>query len=121
GKRRATRRWRARIDPPTGYAHDGPIDMVSLIDQALSGSAVWGKSCQCQGRTLGLVLEPRTGQAAQGALLAAVVVESATESDALSTALLVGGSAAHEKISQLRPNIRTLLVKESSGGVEVET
>jgi thiamine biosynthesis lipoprotein ApbE len=56
------------------------------------------------------VLDPRTGQPVANAVMAAVVLPSATETDALSTALLVVGAEGHEKIARLRPSMRTLVV-----------
>jgi thiamine biosynthesis lipoprotein ApbE len=43
------------------------------------------------------------------------VLPSATETDALSTALLTLGPDAHEKFAKLRSGMRTLLVTESAG------
>ena len=90
---------------------------VPLQDEALSVSAVWGKSFQADGKTFGHVLDPRTGQPVRGSLLAAVTLPSATETDALSTALLTLGAQGHEQIARLRSGMRTLLVVES-GSVE---
>src|SRR5436190_10008477 len=56
-----------------------PIAIVELTDTSLSVSAVWGKSYTIGGKTYGHVLEPRTGRPIQRALLAAVVLPSATE------------------------------------------
>jgi thiamine biosynthesis lipoprotein len=67
------------------------LDTIPLRDEALSVSAVWGKSFKAEERTFGHVLDPRSGQPVAGTLLAAVVLPSATETDALSTALLVLG------------------------------
>ena len=76
----------------------------------MSVSAVSGKSFQAGGKTYGHVLDPRTGESAEGALLAAVALPSATETDALSTALLTAGLAGHDTIANLRTGMRTLVV-----------
>jgi thiamine biosynthesis lipoprotein len=103
--------WKAAIESPSG---DGAspqwLATVPLQDEALSVSAVWGKCFEHEGKTFGHVLDPRAGQPVSNAVLAAVVLPSATETDALSTALLVAGPEGHEKIAQLRPRIRTLVV-----------
>ena len=83
---------------------------VELRDEALSVSAVWGKAFVAKGQVLGHVLDPRTGAPAAGAVLAAVVLPSATETDALSTALLTVGTAGHRHIARLRAGMRTLVV-----------
>ena len=104
--------------PPA--ASPGLLAAVPLCDEAMSVSAVWGKSFQAEGRTFGHVLDPRTGQPVTGTVLAAVVLPSATETDALSTALLTLGPAGHDAIANLRPGMRTLLVIESAAGFRVE-
>ena len=48
--------------------------------------------------------------------MAACVLPSATETDALSTALLVGGVADWEKFIALRPAMRALVVGRSEDG-----
>ena len=65
-------------------------------------------------------IDPRTGWPANAAVLAAVASPSATESDALSTALITVGLAGHEAIARLRPNLRTLVVAQSDAGLQVE-
>ena len=86
----------------------------------MSVSGVWGNSFQMAGRTFGHIIDPRTGEPAEGTVLAAVVLPSATETDALSTALLTVGVAGHDAIAKLRPGMRTLVVSESGGQLRVE-
>jgi thiamine biosynthesis lipoprotein len=57
----------------------------------------------------------------RGAILAAVVLPSATETDALSTALLALGKDGHESLAKLRPGMRTLLVSGSAENYSVES
>src|ERR1043166_2711680 len=92
-----------------------PFATVGLKDESLSVSAVWGKCFREQGKTFGHILDPRTGLPAAAALLSAVVLPSATETDALSTALLTVGPEGHEEIARLRPGMRTLVVGEFVG------
>jgi len=98
----------------------GLLAAVPLCDEAMSVSAVWGKAFQAEGKTFGHVLDPRTGQPVTGSLLTALVLPSATETDALSTALLTLGANGHDQIAQLRPGMRTLLVTEAGGQFHVE-
>jgi len=49
-------------------------------------------------------------------VLAAVVLPSATETDALSTALLTLGPGGHDRIAALRPGMRTFLACGSPSG-----
>jgi FAD:protein FMN transferase len=82
--------WRVAIQHPT--QPDSHAATVILHDNALSVSAVHGKSFRAAVRVFGHVIDPRTGSPVEKTLLAAVVSPSATETDALSTALLVLGS-----------------------------
>lgn len=81
--------WRVAIPAPN--SDDAPLAVVPLRDESLSVSAEWGKAFEVGGTTYGHVLDPRLGRPVHGAVLAAVAGPSATESDALSTALLVEG------------------------------
>lgn len=94
-----------------------PLATVDLCDESLSVSAVWGKSFTANGRTFGHVIDPSVGEPVAGALMAACVLPSATETDALSTALLVGGTARWEKLSGLRPGLRALVVDRPHDGL----
>ena len=114
--------------PPIGERESAPsstpalLAVVPLMDSALSVSAVWGKSFSDGKITYGHILDPRTGAPANNAILAAVSIASATESDALSTALLTLGIPKFERVSSLQPQMRTLVVEQSAGnGLEVRT
>jgi FAD:protein FMN transferase len=122
--------WKVAVPPPDlaeqAIAHGGPrlssgsetgnlVAVLSLKDEALSVSAVWGKSFEAEGRVCGHVIDPRRGEPVRGALLAAVVLPSATESDALSTALLVEGPAGLERLARKWKGSRSLVV---TGGAE---
>lgn len=83
--------WNVAIrDPRTD---GGILETVPIKDgKALSVSGAHGKAFTGpDGRVMGHVLDPRTGQPAQAAVVAAVVASDATSADALSTALLVLG------------------------------
>lgn len=115
--------WKVAIERPPATAYHpqspaNPMDEdhrawpspVSLRDEALSVSAVWGRQFVSDGKMLGHVLDPRTGHPVDRARLAAVVLPSATEADALSTALLVLGKEGEGLLSAIRPGIRTVLL-----------
>jgi FAD:protein FMN transferase len=98
-----------------------PLTTLALKDEALSVSAVWGRCFEANGKVLGHVIDPRTGWPAAGAVLAAVVLPSATETDALSTALLTLGAEGHDKIAALHPDMRTFLVTRAGEEFRLET
>jgi thiamine biosynthesis lipoprotein len=97
-----------------------PLATVCLRDEALSVSAVWGRSFEAGGKTYGHIIDPRTGRPANAAVLAAVALPSATETDALSTALLTVGGEGHDPIARLRPGLRTLVVSAAADGWRVK-
>jgi thiamine biosynthesis lipoprotein len=96
------------------------IAVVPLKDESLSVSAVWGRCFQSGDKTFGHVIDPRTGEPANAALLSAVVLPSATETDALSTALLTLGSPGLRQITHLRPNTRCLVVSRPGEELKIE-
>jgi thiamine biosynthesis lipoprotein len=83
--------WPVAIHHP--LQADQHLAILLLRDRALSVSAVHGKSFVLDDLRYGHVLDPRIGRPVQGALLSAVLCPSATDSDALSTALLVRGES----------------------------
>jgi FAD:protein FMN transferase len=114
--------WKIAIETPSLVPDPSPtlLATVPLKEEAMSVSGVWGNSFQVGGRTFGHIIDPRTGEPAVGTVLAAVVLPSATETDALSTALLTVGAAGHYTIANLRPGMKTLVVSESGGELSVE-
>jgi FAD:protein FMN transferase len=114
--------WKIAIETPTPVPTTSPalLATVPLREEAMSVSGVWGNSFQVGNRTFGHIIDPRTGEPAVGTVLAAVVLPSATETDALSTALLTVGASGHHAIAELQPGMRTLVVSESGGKLRVE-
>ncbi|MCI0739900.1 MAG: FAD:protein FMN transferase, partial [Gemmataceae bacterium] len=109
--------WRVAVEAAPAKPEGDPelVEIVELRDAALSVSAVWGKSFQSQGKTLGHIIDPRTGCPAENADLAAVVSNSPTDSDALSTALLTVGVRGLKQIYALRNGWRALVMKRVRG------
>jgi thiamine biosynthesis lipoprotein len=100
--------WRVGIAaPPDAGGEEPPLPSVMIRDESLSVSAVWGRSFAAGGKSYGHVLDPRTGEPVDNPVLAAVVLPSATETDALSTAILVAGA----ELAGLRPGMRSRLVR----------
>ena len=80
--------WRIAVKHPDDS--QPPLQIVDLQDESLSVSGIGGKSfVDNEGNVQGHVIDPRTGRPTQAARVVAVICESATESDAWATALLV--------------------------------
>jgi len=101
---------------PSPVQTDQPITF-ELRDEALSVSAIWGRAFRDGEKTYGHVIDPRSGLPVTHSVLSTVVLPTATDTDALSTALLILGKAAHKSIHSLRSGMRSLLV-ESNGNVQ---
>jgi len=109
--------WRVSIRHPT--RPDDRIATIALHDRGLGVSAPHGKFFEREGQRYGHVLDPRTGRPAASALLSAVVVDSPTEADALSTALLTLGEPGLEVLEAEWPGAQALLALESDAMVRV--
>jgi FAD:protein FMN transferase len=126
--------WKIAIERPAMSAHSketpsrsiateplSALAVIPLRDEAVSVSAVWGKGFEAGGQHYGHVIDPRNGRPVAGAVLAAVVLPSATETDALSTALLTLGGEGLKQIADLRPNLRALVVAPSDEPAQFRT
>ena len=106
--------WKVAVEYPE--SPDAPAEVLAIVplrDEALSVSAVWGKSFTLGEQTYGHVLDPRSGEPASQAVLSAVILPSATDSDAISTAMLAGGQSEYENFSKRRPEMRSILVEKA--------
>ncbi len=114
-----TAAWRVAIDAPMGLLRGATdpaaptLTVVELRDESLSVSAIWGKGFEADGRYFGHVMDPREGRPVTGALLAVMVLPSATESDALSTALLVRGRGMVEEFRKSSAPCRCLVAERA--------
>jgi thiamine biosynthesis lipoprotein len=97
-----------------------PVAVVELNGLSLSVSACWGKSFEREGRTYGHVLDPGTGAPAANAIMAAIVTPSASDGDALSTALLVRGASAQTGINRLRPETSSFVATATESEILLE-
>jgi FAD:protein FMN transferase len=90
--------WRIQLSEPLKTADQ--FITLDLVGEALSVSATHGKAFTADGRTYGHVIDPRTGQPVNRALAAAVVGQSASTCEVLSTALLVLGPAWLDEMTE---------------------
>ena len=110
--------WKVAIISPDQDSSAPPLAVVELENESLSVSAVWGRSFRVGEKTYGHVIDPRTGAPAEGARLAAVVLPGATETDALSTALLTAPELMNALVRQ-HPRLRALVVSGSEAEPKV--
>ena len=96
--------WKIAIETPSARP-DAPPSLLAtmpLKEEAMSVSGLLGHSFRAKGRTFGHIIDPRTGEPTIGTVLAAV------------------GAAGHDAIARLRPGMRTLVVSESDGQLQIE-
>jgi PAS domain S-box-containing protein len=115
--------WKIALERPGQNAGQppSPLAVIPLRDEALSVSAIWGRAFQNGNKTYGHVLDPRTGEPVDRAVMAALVLPSATETDALSTALLTLGTAGLAAMTRLRPASRALVLSRADGEFRPES
>jgi thiamine biosynthesis lipoprotein len=111
-------RWKVAIASPSPDPAARPLAVVELADESLSVSAVWGRSFQAGERTFGHVIDPRTGMPSAQALLTAAVLPSATEGDALTTAMLTE-PALMPALVEARPGMRALVLAGTVAAPEI--
>ncbi len=102
---------------------DRRLAEIRLGDRALATSGSRGQSFVHGGRRYGHILDPRTGQPAEGVLSATAVAPTAAEADALSTAFYVMGPQRTLDFCQSRPEIAAMMVCpiRHRGGIEIQT
>lgn len=108
--------WVIAIQRPFDTTEGNYLTKISLKDTTLSVSAPHGKSFEAGGQRYGHVLDPRTGYPTSRNLLAALVLDSATEGDALSTGLLTLGADWLPTLVKNRPDCRALLASAGKAG-----
>jgi len=109
--------WKVAVTDPrqaqrTSEAQGEFLTSIILQDESLGISAARARDNPIRHHRPAHVLDPRTGDPASDTLLAAVITGSATDADALSTALLVGGRGCIEKLAARRPDSFFLLATE---------
>ncbi len=96
---------------------------VRLRDRALGTSGSGTQSFRHQGRRYGHILDPRTGQPAEGVLSATVIAQRAATADALATACYVMGADRAIDFCRARADLAAIVVTrgQRSGTIEVHS
>jgi len=106
--------WEVGITDPRN--RETRVGVVGLRDRALSTSGDYEQFFEWDGRRYSHVLDPRTGEPAQGMWSAAILAESATDTDALSTAAFVLGEAGTREICEQYPELGAILIPDPGPG-----
>lgn len=106
------RAWPVGLRDPR--ARDRRWAIVHLRDAALATSGTGEQFFESHGRRYGHILDPRTGQPAEGRLATTVVTSCAAEADALATAFFVGGQALARSYCDAHDNVLVLMHEEGT-------
>jgi FAD:protein FMN transferase len=110
------------IGTPPGQARGWPVAIkhpwdtnrrlgtIYLDHAALGTSAATFQHFEYNGRTLGHLLDPRTGWPAEGVQQVSVIAPTAAEADALSTAFFVLGVEPTAQFCQSRPDVGVVML-----------
>lgn len=105
--------WSIEVRDPRGEPPDATLGRVRLKDEAISGS-----DSRIQP---GHIVDPRTGEAAEGKLGSWALTRSAALSDGLSTACFIMDDLEISQLCQKRGDLGALILIERAGEPQVAT
>ena len=106
------RRWPVGLRDP--HARDRRWAILQLRNASLATSGAGEQFFESNGRRYGHILDPRTGQPAEGRLATTVVTSRAAEADALATAFFVGGQTLARSYCDTHENVLVLMHEEGT-------
>ncbi len=109
--------WEFSIKDPRD--RETVLETVLLRNEAISTSGSYEQFFEVDGARYSHILDPRTGRPTTGMLSVSVIAESATDTDALSTAFFVMGREATEEFCRTHPDLRVIIVEESNDDILV--
>ena len=109
--------WEVGISHP--WDPERRLAIVRLRDAALGTSAATFQHLHVGGRKFGHLLDPRTGQPAQGIASASVTAPTAAEADALATAFYIMGVEQTRSYCEQHPEIGAVLLTDGSAAQPV--
>jgi thiamine biosynthesis lipoprotein len=93
---------------------DRRLALLTVHDCALSTSGSEEQFFEVDGKRFGHILDPRSGQPAEGVTSVTVVAQSAAVSDALATAFFVGGRELAERYCATHPDVLVIMLESGS-------
>jgi thiamine biosynthesis lipoprotein len=105
--------WRVGLRHPADP--ERRIAVVRLRNRALSTSGDYEQFFEAEGHRWGHILDPRTGEPARGVRSATILGDSATDTDALSTAAFVLGVEGARGLCERFPGTGAVVVPDAGG------
>ena len=91
------------------------VGRLWIKNGAVGTSGAGEQFIEVDGQRYGHVIDPRTGQPAEGVLGASVITGDAASADALSTAFLIGGPELASRYCEAHPDVLAVLVRDDLG------
>jgi len=104
--------WVVGIRHPRKLKHR--LAVLRIRDCAMSTSGSEEQFFELNGKRFGHIIDPRSGQPAEGVSSVTVVAPSAAETDALSTAFYVGGSELAARYCDNHPGTLAILLERNA-------
>jgi thiamine biosynthesis lipoprotein len=100
-------------DPKADAENDPPIDQLLLANRAVATSGNYRRGELIDGHWYSHIVDPRTGQPADGVISATVVAPGATDAGALATAFNVLSPAESIRLAAALPGVEYLIITSS--------
>jgi thiamine biosynthesis lipoprotein len=93
---------------------DRRLAVLRIRDTAMSTSGSEEQFFECDGKRYGHIIDPRSGQPAEGVAGVTVIAQSAARSDALATAFYVGGPRLAELYCSIHTDVLVIMLESGS-------
>jgi thiamine biosynthesis lipoprotein len=108
-------RWEVALRNP--FDPEKPLGILRLRNRGLGTSGSAFQQFVVDGKVYGHIIDPRSGEPAQGPASVTVLAPSAAMADALSTAFYLLGPAAARSYTANHPEVGVVIVENGSPGV----
>lgn len=115
GNQPGERGWRVGVQDPTKKPDENVIDILSLKNYGVSTSGNYERFYTINGKRYSHIIDPRTGQPANGVISATVIAPTAEEANAFSTALCVLGSEKGIALIESIRGVEALVMEDRNG------
>ncbi len=110
--------WRVAVRNPLKELEDEPLGMLMLTNgMAVATSGNYEQHYEYEGRRYSHIIDPRTGEPANGVAQVTVVANTAMDADALSTTCFVLGAEASRGLIEAHPDFGALFVLVDDAGL----
>lgn len=106
-------------DPKADAENDLPVDEITISNRAVATSGSYRRGEMIAGKWFSHIVDPRTGEPADGVISATVVAPDATDAGALATAFNVMSPSESAALARTLPGIEYLIITKA--GVEIKS